>query len=392
MKSAFAVTFISEDAFAAASELALAIKKQLTPAANSCGILFAEEGFDLGQLGFELEAQLGFPIVGSSSTAQISHSGYHRLSATLLVLTADDCEFGVALSPLVDYDVTATLQQVRQTLGGKQPEILFLFSTPKKDFMADRLVAELSEASGNKPIFGGLVSDYGSGERTSIFWKGQAHQDSFLILAVAGNIRPCFFLHNVRPDGMLRSTVTAARASEIMKIDDLSVYEYLEKHGGDPSNPASLAFSPICVELGDGAEIGTKIMARIFFKVDKDTGYGYTQSHIPEGSTVSFRMIDASDIAESAQALFKGMSRSFMSAKHSKQDYVYSTVFGVSCIARHLVMNFEYEIEGNLAREILPPELNFMAFYSYGEFCPVSIKNNRAENRMHNLSLALCMF
>lgn len=392
MKSAFAVTFISEDAFAAASELAVAIKKQLVPGANSCGILFAEEAFDLGQLGFELEAQLGFPVVGCSSTAQISHSGYHRLSASLLVLTADDCQFGVALSPLDDFDVAGTFQQLDQALGGQDPEILFLFSTPKKEFMADRLVEELSEASGNKPIFGGLVSDYGSGEHTSIFWKGKAHQDSFLILAVSGNIRPCFFLHNVRPDGMLRSTVTAARASEVMKIDDLSVYEYLEKHGGDPSNAASLAFSPICVELGDGAEIGTKIMARIFFKVDKDTGYGYTQSHIPEGSTISFRMIDASDIAESAQALFKDMAKSFANTKRDEKDYVYSTVFGVSCIARHLVMNFEYEMEGDLARDILPPELNFMAFYSYGEFCPVSTKNNRAENRMHNLSLALCMF
>ena len=126
MRSAFAVTFISEDLFAAAFDLTSQIKKQLVPSKNSCAIFFAEEVFDLGQLGVELEKQLGFPVVGNTSTAQISHNGYHRLAATLLVLTADDCNFGVALSPLFENDMAKAFQEVSHVLGEQPPEVLFL--------------------------------------------------------------------------------------------------------------------------------------------------------------------------------------------------------------------------------------------------------------------------
>ena len=67
-----------------------------------------------------------------------------------------------------------------------------------------------------------------------------------------------------------------------------------------------------------------------------------------------------------------------------------SQLIGVTCAGRHAVLSYDFMREGELAEEMLPDHVNFSGFYSLGEYCPTSTRNNKAKNRLHNLSFTLC--
>ena len=65
--------------------------------ANSCALVIAEpESECLESLGILSKNRPDIPFIGATSLAQLSPRGYSRLGITMLVLTADDCRFGLA--------------------------------------------------------------------------------------------------------------------------------------------------------------------------------------------------------------------------------------------------------------------------------------------------------
>ena len=100
--------------------------------------------------------------------------------------------------------------------------------------------------------------------------------------------------------------------------------------------------------------------------------------------------VSGKDIEESTRESFLYMQQEYLSA--SNDSYKYSTMLGISCVARHIVLAYNYEQEGRLACELLPEGLNFMGCYSFGEYAPVPVENSPDANLSHNISIALCMF
>jgi len=395
MKSAYAVTYSSHDSRAAARELASGVRRGTTILKNSCAILFAEVVFNLDELLPALEEELGIPVMGCTSAAITSSRGYHRMSASLMLLTADDCNFGMSISrPLTADDpygaVRDAYNEAQGQLKGQQPKVIFMFTGPGKGMLDDDIVQTLNQLGNRCPVIGGICSDYNTFDKGRVFLGTEKSNDSMLLLLISGNIKPKFAVSKLGPSAFSKSKVSKSEDSEVIKVDNLTAFEFLRRNGIEPENTFSFFFHPISLELNHLPDFDGETVVRALFGVNPDNQSAIFTNFVPEGTPISVRTFNRKDIEQTTRQSLENIRSEYRLEKDDK--YTYSTVIGVSCIARHIVMAYDYEREGELVKQILPPDLNFMGCYSYGEFCPTSVQDGRANNAFHNISFTVCMF
>lgn len=389
MHSAIATTHETFDMELAAADLAKQIKAQMPSVKNNCGILFVDPDYDMETMLPLLQEALNMDIVGATSAAMLSSQGYHTLCATLLVMGGDDCVFGSAISPALESgtvaeQLQATYDRALAKLGGEVPKVVFAFSASSVSCTEDDKLGILNRLSDGIPVFGGIAADHFEFAHTKVFGEGRVEDSSVVLLLAGGNIKPRFLMRNVTRKQLSKSTVTSSSGSVVHSIDGMSAYDYMLQHGADPSTAMSLHFTPLLVETNHGGDDGPTI-CRPFFSLDQETGFGATISEIPTGSAVTVQSIQGSDILEASKDGIESMARELQD-----DDYPYSTILFISCAARHMVLAFDKDKEAELGKAIFPPHIKFAGFYSFGEFCPISMASGKADNRLHNLSMGLC--
>lgn len=391
MHSATAVTYETFDQEAAALELVAQIRASLPEVKHKCGILFLDPDYDGALLSKRLEQELGLPLIGATSAAMLTGEGYHADCAVLLVLGADDCVFGTALSAGIDGDgaeeaLAECYGRARERLGGEEPVMLFLLSAPSPGCTEDRKLELLSRVCGGIPIFGGVAADRFEFAHTAVFGDGAAGTSCVAMLLIGGNARPRFVMRNVPRRHLARSRVTDAEGATVRSIDGIPARRYMEEHGADCSSAMALHFSPLLVETRDCHKGEEHVICRPFVELDEVTGHGTTINEVPEGSAVTVQAIESADIATTCREAMHAL----LDTVNGGSGYRYSTVIIVSCAARHMTLGFDKERESLLAGELLSPSLTHGGYYSFGEFCPIAVQDGKADNRLHNLSLGLC--
>ena len=393
MISALAVTYEVDDMQAAASDLALQINNKLKLLSNSIGILLAEDESEPAELLPALQERLGIDIIGCTVTAQISSRGYHRLSNSLLVLSADDCKFASSVSTVLDdnfaQQITATFNDAQAKLQGEEVQAVFLFTTGSQYFTPDDILAVINGLAPGKPIFGGSAGDYFQFANERVLAGGNEYRHSMVILLISGNIRPKFIIRNIPRSSLATSIVTRAQGGRVETIDNMTVYEYMKLRDVDVEQDLSLYYAPLSVEYNDSAEYDGEPVCRPFYTLDRESGAAISHGKIPQGSSVSLRVIAQEDIIKTTREAIGYIADQ---ALQPCDGYRYSTIFGVTCAVRHMVLGLEHTFEGELAKELLPPDITFAGFYAYGEYCPTSVRMGKAHNKAHNLSIALCLF
>lgn len=390
MHSATAVTYETFDQEAAALELAAQIRSSMPDVKNKCGILFLDPDYDGETLAARLEQELGLPVIGATSAAMLSGRGYHADCATLLVLGGDDCVFSTALSAEIAGDaaeeaLAECYGRARERLGA-EPVMLFLLSAPSPDCTEDRKLEILHRVCGGIPVFGGVAADRFEFAHTRVFGEGAAGASAVAVLLVGGNVRPKFVMRNVPRKLLSRSRVTSSEGNIVHSIDGIPSRRYMEEHGADCSSAMALHFTPLLVETRDCHKGEEHVICRPFIDLDEESGFGTTITGVPEGSAVTVQAIEAPDIADSCREALLAL----LDKMDADPDYRYSTVIIATCAARHMVLAVDKERESILAEELLPDGLTRGGYYSFGEFCPIAVKDGKADNRLHNLSLGLC--
>lgn len=394
MKSTYAVTYNSHDCRVAARELANSVKKDTAILKNSCAILFAEVIFNLDELLPALEEKLGIPVLGCTSAAITSSGGYHRMSASLMLLTADDCNFGMSISsPLKDNSYEAVREAYNEAQGqlkGQQPKVIFMFVGPGKGMLDDNIVHTLNHLSNRCPVIGGICSDYNTFDKGRVFLGSKQSNDSMLLLLISGNVKPKFAVSNLGPRTFSKSRVSESHENEVTKVDNMTAFEFFHRNGIEPENSFSFFFHPVSFELKHTPDYDGEPVSRMIFSANPEKRSVLFTNAIPKDTAISVRTFTRKDIEQTTRQSLEAIRSEYR--LEEDDNYTYSTVLGVSCIARHIVMAYDYEREGELVKQILPPDLKFMGCYSYGEFCPTSIKDGKANNAFHNISFTLCMF
>lgn len=395
MKSASAYTAEVLDTEEAIRDLATQIRATLPDIGKGIGILFASLLYDWEEFLPGLAAELGIEVVGSTGVALLTSQGYKDEGATLLVLSGDDCDHGIALGRPMDRAeeedaasigeaARSAYDAARARLGDGGPKLALFLSTPqvgRTDLYIDALVRH---TGGKVPFLGGLASDLFKFDQARVLAEGCEHEDRFCLVLIGGDCNPLFEVGTVVTDQLDLSTVTGADGYVVREIDGRPAAEFLEKNKVMITTQTSKQFCPICRKARDGVTI----VPRDIRSVDAATGEITLFGDLPEGSRIFVQSVGHSDLEKSAARCIDNL----LARIAARGADTHTCILGVSCVGRMLVLGPYKDVEGRLLRDRLPPHVSVAGFYAFGEICPLGTETlpTFEDQPLLNLSFALC--
>ncbi len=393
MYSAVAITHELDDAVEGARLLAADILSKLTLKKHSVGLLFCDADMDGAVVTGELKKLLGMEIAGMTTLAALDARGRREAAAVLTVLTADDCDFAVALSDSLagdDHELNIARAYEKTLAGGASgnPALLLAFCPYGLPFSGDKYPAVLSRVTGDAPIVGGAASDDYDLERARVFLSGAESRESLVLVALRGRVKPVFAIRHVTSRFAERiRRITDAEGNIVRRVGDESFIQYLEGFGlrTDVSDPL-LAFTSYPMMLTRDEEDEVPLMRHIS-GLNRADGSGSFFGDVPVGAQANICLIGKGDI----EAACRESMQALLEAAAGEPHYAYSTVLCISCCGRAMILGPDADAEGRILSEMLPPNLTLTGAYCLGEICPARYRDGKASNRFHNCSITFCM-
>ena len=398
MKTVVAITSEIDDLDLAVKELASQIKEKLELERNSIGIAYCDADIDVAKLGELLHDELGMDIVGITTTATVERrNGYNDMGVVLSVLTADDVTFSVGYTEELNIDnfpnsIKKTYIDTRKKIND-DPKLILTLAPYIADLTSENYVEILDEASGGIPIFGGVATDNYDLQYQRTFFNDHESSKGLVFVLFAGNIKPIFAMeHNFGAKVEKKGIITKSTGNLIQKVGDQTFKEFVASMVPVPDEELVIYHfqsTPFIIELPD-YEKDEQPVVRHLCTIDHATGAGGFLSKMPEGSAIYLNVFQRDNLGKSCTA---ALSKLIEKIEENK-DYKYSMIFISTCNARHLLMGDDKNLEADIIIEklrYLPPELNAVGFYCFGEMCPTGERTDgTAINRFHNISFTLC--
>lgn len=399
MRTAVAVTSEIDDLELASDELAAQIKEKLDLAANSVAVVFCDADLNVAELGALLHAKLGIDIAGLTTTATIErNSGYSDMGIVLSVMTADDVEFSVGYSGELDNNnfhvaICNAYEDAREKLHD-DPKLILALTPYISDLTSENYMEVLEETSGGVPVFGGVATDHYDLQYQKTLLNGREFARGLVFILIAGNVRPVFSMqHRFGGKVEKKGVITKSKANLVERVGNQTFKEFVASMVPVPDNETVVIYhfqsTPFIMELPDYEEEESPVV-RVLCTIDHETGAGGFLSKMPEGSTIYQNILQREHLAESCDVSLSALRE----AMDKNDDYEYSMVFITTCNARHLLMGDTKSMESDIvAKKLadLPPEVNAMGFYGFGEICPTGKRaDGTTKNRFHNISFAIC--
>ena len=361
---------------------------------NSLAILFTEDETDYPELYSLLAEKWKFPVVGCTAMAMLlGKQGYCGTGISVLLLTADDCEFAAGITDDLNKGNYERLigDKLEELKAGLSSEIKLVISyggmvTDEQNVAGDDIVAAIDKASGGVPLFGGLAADGFNFNRFRVFCNGTVKQSGQVMVLVAGNIEPKFvYANSVENRASFFYEVTESRSNQVIRLGNGTFMDALKREDMQVSKTDVLGdyiLSPFVLTIhqpnGDSVEV-----ARNLSVLNQETGAGCFLGAVPEGSTLSIGIINRSDVQ-------KSVNLSFDKILNEIREHGYKTLLCTSCCARFLALasNINAEVEAYTGR--VPEGVSLAGLYSYGEYCPVrGNKTGELYNMFHNFTFTI---
>lgn len=397
MRSSTAITYELDDIPAAVAELVGQIRGKLKLDKESVGILYGQPDMELGELSALLYKELGFSIIGGTTAgaATLSNDGYHELAVMLHVMTASDCRFATAISPslsttprrhIVDtYNEAAA--KLRAAGQADEPKLVFCITSIVQGYSSDEGLACLSDSSGGLPIFGFVAADDFEFSKQQVFLNGDVGGDRMALLLISGNIRPVFEVKNLAGSQTLsKRRVTKAHDNIICEIDGKPAYEYISEFPFIDKEAGVLWNYQFFVEMQNESDNDGVLVSRALNSYDRESGEISCFANVPQGSDIGLLYCDGSDVRSTCEKALDALKVKL----NGQEGYQYSTLFIASCSLRNMFLAEQKDAEGNLIKEMLPPNLVTSGIYAFGEIAPTSVKDGKAVNRFHNATMTIC--
>ena len=361
---------------------------------SSLAILFTEDETDYPELYNLLAEKWKFPVVGCTAMAMLlGKQGYCGTGISVLLLTADDCEFAAGITDDLNKGNYERLigDKLEELKAGLSSEIKLVISyggmvTDEQNVAGDDIVAAIDKASGGVPLFGGLAADGFNFNRFRVFCNGTVKQSGQVMVLVAGNIEPKFvYANSVENRASFFYEVTESRSNQVIRLGNGTFMDALKREDMQVSKTDVLGdyiLSPFVLTIhqpnGDSVEV-----ARNLSVLNQETGAGCFLGAVPEGSTLSIGIINRSDVQ-------KSVNLSFDKILNEIREHGYKTLLCTSCCARFLALasNINAEVEAYTGR--VPEGVSLAGLYSYGEYCPVrGNKTGELYNMFHNFTFTI---
>jgi hypothetical protein len=398
MKSATSVSFELDDIAVTAKELTTQIREKLTFGKNTVAILHGQPDMEIGELSAAVSRELGCQVIGGTTAAGavLTNDGYHELAVVLHVLSGDDCLFGAAISESMETDpkkqikdtFAKALQNLKAQDSDAQPKLAICVTSILQSISSDTVLAELSSVCGGIPVFGYNSADDFEFCKQQVFLDGESAGDKLAILLISGDIKPMFQTANLAGKQTLdKCLVTKSNGNVICEIDGKPAYEYIKSFPFIDDETKVLFNFQFFVEMKNASDNDGIPVSRALNNFNKETGEVMCFADVPQDSYIGLLYCEGKDVASSTEL---GLKEFTDKLKSSGDDY--STVLIATCSLRNMFLTESKAVEGDLVKNLLPPDLAISGLYAFGEIAPTSVREGKAVNRFHNATFTICAF
>lgn len=365
-------------------------------ARSTMAILFTEEDTDYPELYARLSKKWKFPIMGCTAMAMLSgEQGYCRGGISVLILTADDCEFSVGITEeLTGTNYEEAIKSLYKKLKTPHTAEVKLglcyygFPTDSRELSGSGLLAVLRNAAGELPIYGGTASDNLTFTGYRVFCNDREIKNALALALISGNVKPRFVrVNSVEHTAAFSYEITKAHENVVYRLGKQSFVETLREENMrvDQKNMmTAYILSPFVVTVDKGSGDKVKV-ARVLSTLDFKTGSGTFLGVMPEGAVLSIGLINREDVCRSVEKAFAEILREL-----SREKNECSTLLVTSCAARFLALMNDPAAEAQTYLGRLPEGVSLMGLYALGECCPVrGEKTGKEYNMFHNFTFTI---
>ena len=350
---------------------------------NAAGFITCSYDFiETGMVKAICEA-LPFEVSGCTTFTNATNEESGSMLLCLTVLTADDCSFATALSPVLSGDITEHLTNTYDEAAAKldsPPKLVLAFVPMMQSLGGGLIIQALNKAAQGPPIFGTTACDFDTAHYTHSYtlYNGQHLREQLSMLLIAGNVQPHFVVTATSEQNLRKqqAVITDSEGSILKAVNGMSTRSYLESigliQGGSEKGLSSV---PFMVNYNDG----TQPLARAIYSLSDD-GSALCGGLMPKGSTLSIGRMDVEDILLSAE-------------QSLKRILDFEGICGIitfPCLGRNLILGMDFLREIEQVQKHVPKSLPVHLAYSGGEVCPVYDGNGNAVNRFHNFTFIAC--
>ena len=369
-------------------ELAVAeILEQLEPEKNclkhTVAVAICYHEFATNGIIAELYKKLGFPIIGTTTTAISTNRGFGQLDFSILMITSDDVVFTAACSSSLADGLDEPFERMYQNaLAGhnETPKLIISAAPLMLEYAGDNYVDSLSKISGGVPNFGTLAIDNTADYLNSyVMFNDKVGRDFYGIIAASGNINPKFLYASFSPEYILtrKAKITKADGNLLKEIDGISIIRFMENMGLAENGKVKdvLHSVPFIHDYtGEGVPVSRVLLSW------SDDGYGVCGGLMPEGTKFNLGMWDKNDVLETTVHTIESML---------KKEGV-NVLLLYSCLARSYALGVEILLETEIVNKTVAERKPYIFGYSGGELCP--IKDAKNANSFHNNTFIACAF
>lgn len=379
MKSIYACTGEIDDIQQAVADLKAQIDSQGPLLANSCGIVNVDYETDVEALAKELNEVFDFPVFGCTAISVLNkNDGHTDLCVSMMVLTADDCEFHVGMTEEMHHKKDVSLAELcyreLRTNFKETEKLIFLYTPLWDELVPDDVAERLNKAcEGRVPIFGGISSDDWKFNKYAVFCNGEASRCKAVIMLITGNVKPITKVeHSVDTLTDFNCVVTESTGTKVTRLNDSDSIGVLKKAGLSSDKDVVITdfmgtpfLSVQYTDDDDEIEI-----LRGLYKIDHDERALVFLGNVAAGSRLSMAIVNRKNVEESVEKAMGELLEDIESAEE-ESDYRYSTIIITSCAARYNFIIGDKQMEARSYLGKLRNDINVFGYYSYGEFCPV---------------------
>lgn len=365
---------------------------------NSLAILFTEVDTEYPKLYSLLSEKWDFPIIGCTAMAMFTGGeGYCSMGISVMILSADDCEFSVGMTKELLKDnykkeIADVYEKLQAGLSSK-PKLILSYAgmvTDEDHVPGDGLVDALDYAGGGIPVYGAAASDGFTFNDFRAFCNGDVTKDGLVIALISGNIDPrVVCVNSIENKASFSYEITESKSNLICRLGNYTFVDVLKKEGMEADKTEVLGdyiLSPFMVTVNKGDD--SVEVARNLSMLNHETGAGSFLGVMPEGAILSIGLLNRSDVQDSVEKAFNEMFSMLKTPDNTRH-----TLICTSCVARFLALANNTSAEAETYKDLLPEDVSLLGMYAYGEYCPVKgSRTGRDFNMFHNFTFTILAF
>lgn len=311
----------------------------------------------------------GVPMVGCSTSGEITNAGPSKESVVAMAFSSDQMHFTVGIGKPVKGNEREAGRALANDIKSKAPE-----EVTSMIIFSDVLGANGTEISRgvldvfgiNFVMVGGAAGDDLNFKDTHEYYNGKVLSGYTVGVGLSGNYKKAFGAkHGWEPVGATK-IVTKAKGTMVYEIDGKPAFETYKEYLGDRADEIKngiLNQMALTYPLGMRVEgiDGYMIRVPLGFNDDGSIAFG---AEVIEGTKVNIMLGTQEKSVEAALDAARNVAAEF-------KDAPPKALFISDCIARKKLYgpNVAHEIEE--VKKIIGEDVPLVGFYSYGQHAPV---------------------